>query len=369
MAHAFTHPLSEQALGFLQRVIATPSVSRNEAAVVDLIEAELKTLGLPVERVGLNLLSRIKRGTGSPKLTLCTHTDTVPANPGYTRDPYAADVDDGKLYGLGSNDAGGPLMAMVFAAKALLDRDDWSGTLELALVVEEEITGENGAGMLVKKTGMPDAAIVGEPTGLHICVAQKGKVTLQAVNRGQACHAANAYRIPHVNAALVAAQDIQKLTQLEYAERDESMGPTTINVTQIDAGVATNSIPDTCTWTIDVRVNPAQQIEAVIEDIRALVSAEITPTTPLLPAYRTDESSLIVQAAKAVKPDANCYGSDAMSDSVFYRDVPVIKCGPGMTEISHRPDEFLALRWFDDGISFYEQVALEYFKRAQGAAE
>jgi len=366
MPYTFTNPLSEQALAFLQRVIATPSISREEHAVVDLIESELKALGLPVKRYGLNLVVTITRGESKgPKLTLCTHTDTVPANPGYTRDPHAPDIEDDKLYGLGSNDAGGPLMAMVFAAKALLDRDDWQGTLEVALVVEEEITGEHGAGALIEEIGMPDAAVVGEPTGLHICVAQKGKVTLRATNRGQACHAANAYRIPHKNAALEAAQDIQALAKLSYTERDESLGPTTINVTQIDAGVATNTIPDTCTWMIDVRVNPAQDIAAVIEDIRACVQAEIEPTTPLLPPYRTDEQSLIVACAQSVKPDANCYGSDAMSDSVFYRHVPVIKCGPGLTENSHRPDEFLSLRWFDAGIGFYESLALEYFKRAQ----
>ncbi|MCK6440817.1 MAG: M20/M25/M40 family metallo-hydrolase, partial [Planctomycetes bacterium] len=230
-------------VSLLQKIVATPGTSRDEGKRADLLMGELGALGLQPVKQGRNIVCRIERGKG-PTLMLNTHIDTVPPAMGYTRDPYNAEVKDGKIYGLGSNDAGGCIVSMTAATLALKERKDWSGTLLLALTVEEEVNGADGMEALLKEIPLPDAAMVGEPTGLNVCIAQKGLVVMDCTNTGQSCHAANAWRVPHKNAILEAMGDIPKVYQIAFKDRDDFLGPTTLNVTVIQGGTVHNSIPD-----------------------------------------------------------------------------------------------------------------------------
>jgi len=356
--------LAHHAITRLQEMIATPSPSRHEAAVVDLVESHLLALKLPTQRIGRNLLATVERGDG-PTLMLCSHLDTVPPNPGYTRDPHAADLSEGKLYGLGSNDAGASVVSMTSALAELAERDDWQGSVQLALVIEEEISGREGAEFLLAETGLPDSAIIGEPTGLEVCIAQKGLMVLDCICRGVACHAANAYRLKHRNAILDAAADFNRVSALSFNERDESLGPTTINVTTLHGGSAPNSIPDECRFTLDVRANPAQGLEGVLDIVKQSLQAEVRPRSVRLHPMKTDPDALIVKAALKARPEARTFGSDTLSDMVFLRGCPVIKCGPGISEMSHVPDEWVETRWIEPGIAFYRDTALAFFAANQ----
>lgn len=356
-----TNPTPAFAQDLLTAMIRTPSVSGAESDVAALIASAMGELGLPYRFVGRNLLVEIKRGAG-PTLMFNSHMDTVPANPGYTRDPMAPSIEDGRLYGLGSNDAGGCVVSMICAAAQVAARDDWQGTLQVSIVVEEEVTGINGAEALMREIPMPDAAIVGEPTALDICIAQKGLVIFDCVNTGLACHAANAWRVEHKNALLEAAADVLKVPNISFEKRDEFLGPTTLNVTVLKSGVATNSIPDQATWSVDARVNPAQTLQEVYDTLQEAVDAAVKPRRALrLHPMRTPNDASIVRAAHETRPEATIYGSDTMSDMVFFRSTEAIKCGPGHTEMSHKPDEYLDLSWLPRSIDFYRDTALRWF--------
>ena len=378
-------PDPEAALDLLRRIIRTPSPTRNEAKVRELLHDELQALGLKPRLVGANLLCEISRGGrqraeasgrtpapmyaragGGQCLMFNTHMDTVPAARGYTRDPFGAEIDDGKVWGLGSNDAGGSIVSMIAAMIELQQRNDWQGTLQLALVVEEEVNGPNGTDALLKEIGMPDAAVVGEPTALNICVAQKGMLIIDCVNTGVSCHAANAWRVEHRNAILEALPDIRTVSELKMREQDPFLGPTTFNVTTIAGGTATNSIPDRCEWAVDVRVNPAHSLQDALRAVQGAIKAEVKARSIRLHPFKTAPEEVIVQAAISARPAAKVFGSDTMSDAVFLRSIPVIKAGPGITEMSHKPDEYLETRWIEQGISFYRETALRYFAMTSG---
>lgn len=357
MAHSSsgTDPIS-----WLSKLISTPSISRREEAAVPVLIDWMRAVGLQPEMVGRNVVSRIKRGNG-PRLTLCTHFDTVPPAAGYTRDPLGAVVEGGKLFGLGSNDAGASIAAMITAAGRMAARDDWQGVLEVALVVEEEVNGADGAEFFVRECGLPDAAIIGEPTALNVCIAQKGLIVMDCSNVGETCHAANAWRLPHKNAILEAVADIPTVYEITFEKRDEYLGPTTLNVTVIQGGTVHNSIPDLCGWKIDARVNPAQSLEEVVSAVQAKIRAKVEPRSVRLRAISTSEDAAVVRAALKARPESKTFGSDTMSDMVFFRGCDVIKCGPGATEMSHKPDEFVETRWIAEGAEFYTRAATEYF--------
>ncbi len=350
---------AERALALLTKLAAIPRVSRHEAEAVAFLERELFDLGLAPRRVGRNLLCTLTRGRG-PRLMLNSHIDTVPPAHGYTRDPHAPAVESGCLYGLGVNDAGASVAAMSLAAWELSQRRDWQGSLELALVVEEEVNGKEGSEFLLAELGMPDAAIVGEPTALDVCVAQKGLVVLDCVNTGEACHVAHAHRLAHQNAILAAARDMEALASVRFAASDPALGPTTLQVTQIAGGVAHNTIPDRCAWVVDARVNPAQGLDEIAAAVQARVQAQVTPRSLRLQPVHTDAQSPLVQATLRARPAAKVIGSDTMSDMVFFRGVPVIKCGPGSTDLSHRPNEYVEVRWIQEAITTYVRTAVAF---------
>ena len=221
-----------KSVDLLREVIRIPSESRNEDAVVARLESAMRELGLSPKVSGKNLTAMLDGGDG-PLLLLNSHTDTVPVGLGWTRDPLAANIEDGKIYGRGSNDAKGCLVAMILAAQKAFQTNAPKGRVLIAASCEEEVLGQ-GLEKLLPELPKPDAAVVGEPTGLKAAVAQKGLLLLEIIASGRSAHAAHG---GGVNAVEAAARDVLALSKLQIPGAHPALGVTSLHVTKISGGV------------------------------------------------------------------------------------------------------------------------------------
>jgi acetylornithine deacetylase len=349
-------PLARKALLALHReLVATPSVSGEEGAIADLLAVRLAAAGVRAERLGHSLLALAGKG---PVLLLDTHLDTVPPGPGWTRDPFAAAVEEGRVHGLGSNDAKAAAAAMTAAFLALAG-EPLPFALGLALVEGEETRGTGTQRVLAELAarGRPLlAAVVGEPTGLDVAVAQKGLLLLELVARGEACHAAHATALGARNAAVVLARDIVALAQAEVAPAHALLGPTTVQPTVVRAGETRNVVPAEARAVLDVRTTPAASHAAVTARVRELVTSEVEVRSERLVPRQTGEGSWLVRAARAARPQARLYGSPTLSDMVYMEGIPAIKVGPGASERSHTADEWVGEEEVVAGAAFYVEL-------------
>lgn len=347
----------------LQRYVATPSLSREEAALADLVAADLEAAGLRVRRQANNLWTELGDAP-RPRLLLNSHLDTVPPGAGWTGDPFSPQLRDGRLTGLGANDAKGCVTAMIEAAIALSDTlhrgRPLGGTLVLALTAEEEISG-NGLGTILEQVLPIDAAIVGEPTGLTPMTAQRGLLILRAVARGRTAHPANTPPERASNAIVAAARDIARLQDFDWGPPHPLLGRTHANVTKINGGVALNVIPDACEFFIDVRTTPGESHRQLCERLRRVLECELHIRSERLVPVSTDTSQPIVQAVLRALPGSQPSGSPAMSDMVFLAGTPAVKIGPGQSPRSHTPDEYLLVDELHAGAAAYERIAREFF--------
>jgi acetylornithine deacetylase len=360
--------LPESEILALHRAItAIRSVSGEEAALAGFLGDLLRRNGLPVSRIGNSLLATLGRG---PVLLLDTHLDTVPPVPGWTRDPWDVDVVDGKVFGLGANDAKASVAAMTVAFLAFREAE-LPFTLALALVEQEETRGlgtENVLAELARRDTPPVAAVVGEPTGLDLAVAQKGLLILELVARGDSCHAAHAAALGAANAVRRLAHDLVALEAVDFGPPHPRLGPITLEPTQLRAGMARNVVPGEATAVLDVRITPALGRGEVVERIARTVSGEVRVLSDRLVPRETSEGSALVAAALAARPEARLFGSATLSDMVFMEGVPALKCGPGRTERSHTPDEFVLEEEVLDGARFYTRL-VRAWAEAQGEEE
>ncbi|MDE2291395.1 MAG: M20/M25/M40 family metallo-hydrolase [Elusimicrobia bacterium] len=338
-------------------LVSTPSLSGQEDAAVDLLAAVFRSLGWTPERRGRNLYAFL--GEGPRTLLLNSHTDTVPVGIGWSRDPYKADVEDGKIYGRGSNDAKGCLASMVVGAARAYASNPPQGRLCLAATCEEETTGK-GLEALLPELPKPDAAVVGEPTGLQPAVAQKGLLLLTVTAKGRSAHAAWG---GGENAVHAAAEDILALSKLSFDRSHPALGLPSVQVTQVHGGERHNVIPDVCSITVDIRTTPAYAPEELVALVKARVKSEVSVRSQRLVSVATDPSEPIVAAALAANPEAKPFGSPTVSDWVFLKDIPTVKVGPGDSRRSHTPDEFVGVDEVRQGASFYEALVRDFFKR------
>lgn len=342
-------------LAFHRRLVSTPSVSHDEAAIMDLTEAVLRERGARPVRFGQNVFAVTGKG---PTIVLCTHLDTVPAGTAWTRDPWTPEVVDGRVYGLGSNDAKAAAAAMTSVfLRAAAHGGIPGATLVLLLVCEEE-TGGKGAEIavpeLVRRGFDPKAAIIGEPTGLGVATAQKGLLALELEARATPCHAANARSMGVVNPIRAVATDLVGLDRVDLGADHPLLGPVTLEPTVVEAGSARNQVPGRAWVNIDVRTNPGEAPEALFDRLRAAVKgSELRLRSSRLAARETAASEAIVKAALDVSGKAP-YGSRGLSDWVWFKDIPAVKCGPGDTARSHSADEWVWESEILDGARFYE---------------
>ncbi len=341
----------EEILQLHREIVSIPSLSGSEARLADWLEAWLGQRDVAVERHGQSLLATCGSG---PLVLLDTHLDTVPPAPGWTRDPFRPASEDGRVYGLGSNDAKASVAAMLAAFLAARERS-LPFTLALALVEAEETKGTGTQAILgaLGKRGEPlAAALVGEPTGLDVAVAQKGLLVLELVARGEACHAAHAAALGARNAAVELARDLVTLSTLDLGPSHPRLGAPTLAPTVVRAGTARNVIPAEATAVLDVRTVPGAHHE-LVERVQRAVRGELRVLSDRLEPRETAPEEAVVRAALQARPAAEIYGSATLSDLVFLRGVPAIKCGPGRSERSHTPDEFVLEEEILDGAAFY----------------
>jgi acetylornithine deacetylase len=339
--------MQNEAVQLLSQLITIPSFSREEDKTADAIRDFFWKHNIPTERYGNNVWAKsLKFDPSLPTLLLNSHHDTVKPNPGYTRDPFKPTIEDGKLYGLGSNDAGGPLVSLIatflhFYPKPL------KYNLVLAATAEEEVSGVNGVESIWAKLPKIDCAIVGEPTLTQIAVAEKGLMVLDCVAKGKAGHAA---REEGVNAIYEALKDIEWLRTYSFPKVSETLGKVKMSVTVINAGQAHNQVPPECKFTVDVRVTDSYTLEEVLEIIRSNTTSDILPRSlRLRPSGIDNNHPLVVSSRKLGK---KLYGSPTTSDQALI-PVPSIKVGPGDSARSHSADEFIYLDEIEAGINTY----------------
>lgn len=346
--------LYSTALTLLQKMIAIPSFSREEEKVADLIESFFKEHGVPPTRYGNNIIVTNKYFDASrPTILLNSHHDTVKPNPQYTRDPFQAEVIDGKLYGLGSNDAGGPLVSLIGAFLYFNEKPDLKYNIVLAATAEEEISGTGGVESIWAKLPEIDFAIVGEPTLCQMATAEKGLMVLDCVARGKAGHAA---REEGVNAIYEALTDIEWFRTFRFPEVSKTLGPIKMTVTIINAGKQHNVVPAECNFTVDVRVTDCYSLEELLAIIKANVKCEVTPRSLRMRPSGIQEDHPLVLAAK--KLNISCYGSPTTSDQALIPK-PSVKIGPGDSARSHTADEFIYVDEIAKGIDTYIAILTE----------
>lgn len=337
-----------------QALVRARSESGAEEPAVLVVEEAMRSFGWTPRRQGRNVYAFL--GSEGPLLLLNSHTDTVPIGNNWTKDPLAADVVEGKLYGRGANDAKGCLASMLVGAAHAFSKDAPKLRVCLAATCEEEINGK-GLEALLPELPRLDAAVVGEPTGLNPAVAQKGLMVLEITAKGRSAHAAHG---GGVNAILAAAQDALALSQAKLERAHPALGKPTLAVTQISGGTRHNVIPDSCKLVVDVRTTPEYEPEQIEDYVKSIVRGDVFVRSKRLRSVHTDPSHPIVAAALAANPAGKPYGSPTLSDWAFLRGVPAVKCGPGDSKRSHTPDEYVEVSELEAGALFYEKLLRSY---------
>jgi acetylornithine deacetylase len=346
--------LSDDAIALLQQLIQMPSFSREEAGTADLLMQFLAQHGIPAQRQGNNVWATSKTWDATrPTLLLNSHHDTVKPGPSWTYLPFAATLEGNRLTGLGSNDAGASAVSLLAVFWYFYERPT-AFNLICAITAEEEVSGANGVKSILPALGKIDLGIVGEPTGMHAAVAEKGLLVLDGVARGRTGHAA---RNEGDNALYKALDDINWLRTYQFPKESEMLGPVKMTVTQIQAGTQHNVVPDECRYVVDVRPTECYTNEEILEIIRAHVQADITPRSTHLQSSGLPLTHPLVQ--KAVAMGKATYGSPTLSDQALMR-FPTLKMGPGDSARSHAPDEYILLSEIRGGIADYIELLTDF---------
>ena len=339
------------AIDLLKKLIATPSFSKEEDKTASIIKNFFQQHSIQAEQRGNNIWGKNKYYDPSkPTILLNSHHDTVRPNQGYTRDPYSPTIADGKLYGLGSNDAGGPLVSLIATFLHFYDRQDLTHNIVLTATAEEEISGVNGIESIWSLLPKIDYAIVGEPTLADVAIAEKGLLVLDCISHGKAGHAA---REEGENAIYNAMKDIEWFRSFQFSRTSSTLGNVKMSVTIIQAGQAHNQVPPECTFTVDIRVTDAYTLEEVLGIVKENVSCSVTPRSLRLRPSGIREDHPLIKAVK--KQGKKLYGSPTTSDRALI-PVPSIKMGPGDSARSHSADEFIFLKEIEEGIKSYIQL-------------
>lgn len=348
------HPRLPAVIDLLQQLIRTPSPSRQEEKTAEIWQRWLEGHGtVDVKRIYNNVYCvHPDFREGRLTLMLNSHHDTVKPVKSYSRDPYTPTIEDGRLYGLGSNDAGGAGVALASAFIELMS-ERLPFNLIFAITAAEEVMGEQGMrGFLphLKEQGLyPDMAIIGEPTGLEPAIAERGLIVLDGVAPGESGHAG---RGEGINAIYRAIEDIELIRNFKAEKESEILGPIRTNVTMIEAGTQHNVVPDECRFVVDVRTTDAYTNEETAEMLKRSVRwSRLEPRSTRVRASVIPEGHPLVKAAVSMgkKP----FVSPTTSDMALMPDIASLKIGPGESERSHRADEYIKISEIDEALHFY----------------
>lgn len=348
MTNQISQSLFSDAVALLKSLIETPSFSKEEEKTATILEDFFLKHEIKFHKKKNNLWSFNKYfDANKPTILLNSHHDTVKPNPSWTLNPFEAKEQDGKLFGLGSNDAGGCLVALIATFRYFYERTDLNFNLVIAATAEEEISGKEGIEIVLPELPKLTFAIVGEPTLLDLAIAEKGLLVLDCTAHGKAGHAA---RNEGENALYKALDDISILRDYVFPKVSPLLGNVKVNVTMISAGTQHNVVPDTCSFVADVRVTEQYKLEEVITIISELIQSEVKPRSVRLRASSIPENHAIVRAG--VSLGRGTYGSPTMSDQALL-NCRSLKMGPGDSARSHTADEFIYLHEIEEGIKQY----------------
>jgi acetylornithine deacetylase len=346
--NAAIEKLYREAVNLLKELISIESFSRKEEKTADAVSAFFSRQRIPHQRKLNNIWAQNRYFDKSlPTILLNSHHDTVKPNFGWSTDPFTPVVENGKIYGLGSNDACGALVSLIAAFLHFYERKNLKYNIIIAATAEEEISGSNGIELIFPKLGKIDFAIIGEPTGMNLAIAEKGLLVIDCIARGKSGHAA---REEGENAIYKAMKDIEWFRNYKFSKVSEFLGPVKMSVTQINAGTQHNVIPDKCEFTVDVRVTDNYHHEDLLQIIRDNVASEVKPRSTRLKSSSISKNHPIVQAGMMMGREV--YGSPTTSDQALI-DVPSLKLGPGDSARSHTADEYIKLEEISEGIEIY----------------
>jgi len=347
--------LTEQAVTLLKGLIEIPSFSKDEQNSANHINRFFIQQGIQVQRIGKNIVAKNKHFDASkPTILLNSHHDTVKPSKSWKRDPFNASVEKGKLFGLGSNDAGGALVSLIAVFLHYYERQDLLFNIMLAATTEEEISGQNGIESVIPELPAVDFAIVGEPTSMRMAIAEKGLMVLDCIAHGKAGHAA---RKEGVNAIYQALTDVEWFKEFKFPKESRFLGPVKMTVTVINGGTKHNVIPDECRFIVDVRTTDAYTNEETLNIIKKHIKCEAyARSTRLQPSYIPEGHKLLEVAGKL---GIETFGSPTLSDQAL---IPFhsVKIGPGESARSHTADEFIKLEEIEHGIKQYIALLDEF---------
>jgi len=345
------HHLFHNILFLLKELISTPSFSGEESFTATLIQCFLQNRGVETHRKLHNIWAFNRfYDPAKPTILLNSHHDTVKPNLQYTRNPFQPLIIGDKLYGLGSNDAGGSLVSLLATFLHFYERHDLAYNLCYAATAEEETSGENGLKLILPELGHLDFAIVGEPTLMNLAVAEKGLMVLDCIATGKAGHAA---REEGDNAIYKTLKDIEWFSNFVFPKVSDTLGPVKMSVTTINAGSQHNIIPGTCSFTVDIRLTDAYNYDEVLQIVMKHVSCAVKPRDFYLKPSVIDTNHPVVQAGMMMGCDT--YGSPTTSDQALL-NIPSVKLGPGDSARSHMSDEYIFISEIQRGIKVYTGI-------------
>ena len=335
----------------LSTLISIRSLSKEEEPALNFMQSILKSYDINFKTELNNVWAKNKCFDSNKRtILLNSHLDTVKPNKGYTRDPFQPGIENGKLYGLGSNDAGGALVTLLGTFIHFFNEKDLPFNLVFAASAEEEISGKNGMEFLFPRLPKIDFAIVGEPTLLDIAIAEKGLMVLDCKSIGKSAHAA---RNDGVNAIYEAIKDINWFSNYIFSEKSEATGSVNMSVTLIKSGSQHNVVPSECHFVVDVRVNDKYTNQEVLEIIKSNVSCNVSARSTRLNSSGVDHTNPIRLVAE--KLNINTYGSPTLSDQSLM-PCESVKMGPGDSSRSHTADEFIYIDELEQAIPKYIAV-------------
>ena len=335
----------------LKQLIKTPSFSKEEDTTADILHSFLGQHNILANRSGNNIWARnMDFDPNKPSILLNSHHDTVKPNKGWISDPFTPNISGDKLTGLGSNDAGGPLVSLIATFLHFYSRKDLPYNLIIAATAEEEISGANGIASILPELGHIDLGIVGEPTQMQMAIAEKGLMVLDCTAIGKSGHAA---RGEGINALYIAMEDIQWIKTYAFDKLSDQLGPVKMTATQIEAGTQHNVVPDRCRFVVDVRTNDCYSNQEVYEIISSHLSSEVTARSFRLNSSGIPKDHPIV--VKGTSMGLGHYGSPTLSDQALM-PFTTLKIGPGDSARSHTAEEFIMMDEIKAGIALYIQL-------------
>ena len=343
-------PYTSEAITLLSSLVSIPSVSREEEQVADFLQNYMERSGIMTGRSGNNIWCISPMfDPKKPTILLNSHIDTVKPVNGWRKQPFTAKMEDGKLYGLGSNDAGASVVSL-FEVYRYLSATEQAYNLIFLASCEEEVSGKNGIESVLPQLPPIALGVVGEPTEMHPAIAEKGLMVLDVTAHGKAGHAA---RDEGENAIYKALDDIQWFRNYRFPKESSFLGPVKMSVTQVNAGTQHNVVPDICTFVVDIRSNECYSNEELFQEICSHIQSEAKARSFRLNSSHIDAEHPFVK--RAVELGRTPFGSPTLSDQALMR-FPSVKIGPGKSSRSHTADEYILVSEIEEAIGMYIKI-------------